>query len=684
VAACVWVGAASALGSVPAVGVACVIVAVVMPRWRLVSVVAAFVALGFLSGLASSARALESTRADIPSGRVDATIRIAEDATAASYGLAVAEVRGLWGSPWDGPRMAIRDLPNDVFVGSTVDVSGIVTPGVRRVRDEVVAGVLSVDIVLERHPTPNPLVAGGNLIRETVRTRYNGAHGADGLLTGFLVGDTDLMLTADEENLRRAGLSHFVAVSGSNVALFLVIWWIVTAPLSIRPRPRVLVGFVGLMLFAIITRWEPSVIRASVMAAVPLAGGLLGIPVDPWMALGTAVTVLVLVSGELVSSVGFQLSVAATAGVLVGIHMAKGRRPRWLWLPLLTTVGAQAAVAPIILSVFGTIPLAAPLTNLVAGPIVAGTTLIATAGVVVAPLASLARLGGQVVLWIAAIAASGPQLGVFSTLLAVAAALLVVLRRSRPLALALIVVIAVSTSWTQPWPLVATVTVLDVGQGDAILLQTPDGSTLLMDGGFDPTVLDRALRRHGVRAVDVAVVSHNDLDHAGGLVDLVAGGRVGTLVVSAFSDVGPIEVAAVANGAQIARMRKGDEFLVGPVHVEILSPDRKFASENDGSIVLLVSSDISVLLPGDVESVAQRELPAVRPDVIVVPHHGSATTDLVWLTSTAGATAVVSYGPNSYGHPHPDVLAALAEAAVDVRSTADEGDVSIPLSLVDR
>jgi competence protein ComEC len=205
-----------------------------------------------------------------------------------------------------------------------------------------------------------------------------------------------------------------------------------------------------------------------------------------------------------------------------------------------------------------------------------------------------------------------------------------------------------------------------------------------MDGGSDPRILDRALRRHGVRSVDIAVVSHNDLDHAGGLADLIAGGNVETLVVSRFAVAGPADAAASAANTEIVAVGRGDRFHVGSVRVEVLSPHRRFASENDGSIVLLLAAGVTILLPGDIESVGQRELPAVRPDVIVVPHHGSASTDLKWLASTLGKAAVLSYGPNTYGHPHPDVLAVLEGSGVEVRSTADEGDISIPLTPTNR
>jgi len=684
VAACVWLGAASASGSIRALLLVGLIVVLGLSRRRWVWVLLAFVALGALSGMVSAVRTHRSSEIELPSGTVQATVRIAEDATERSYGIAIAELRELWGTAWFGPRVAVRGLPKEVSVGALVTVSGSLQAGTRRVRDEVVAGTLTIDEVIEQRRSSNPLVAGGNAIRGSVRARYDGSERVDGLLAGFLIGDTDLMLASDEENLRLAGLSHFVAVSGSNVALFLVLWWFVTAPLSIHPRLRVIVGFVGLALFAVITRWEPSVIRASAMAAVPLAGGWFGIPVDPWMALGTAVTVLLLVSGELVASVGFQLSIAATIGVLIGLRLAKGRQPRWLWVPLLTTVGAQAAVAPIILSVFGSIPLAAPVTNLIAAPLVAGATFLAAIGVVLAPLAWVARVGGNAVLWIAEIAATGPQLEFVSASLAALAISLVIIKGSRPIAAAVIIVAALSTSWSQPWPSVATITALDVGQGDAILLQTPDGSTMLVDGGSQPRVLDRALRRHGVRTLDTVVLSHNDLDHAGGLVELVGSRNAGVLLVSRFGSNGAVRDAALQSETPVIEVGAGDRFRIGSVGVEVLSPGRRFASENDGSVVLLLTAGLTVLLPGDIERVGQRELPMLRPDIVVVPHHGSSTTDLRWLASTLGSVGILSYGANTYGHPHPDVVGVLDNAGVDVRSTHNEGDVSIPLTSVGR
>jgi competence protein ComEC len=489
------------------------------------------------------------------------------------------------------------------------------------------------------------------------------------------------MLVSDKENLRLAGLSHFVAVSGSNVALFLAVWWFVSAPISMHPQARVLVGGVGLWLFAVVTRWESSVVRASAMAAVPLVGGWIGVPVDPWMALGTAVAFLLLVSGHLITEVGFQLSVLATAGVLVGLAMAKGRRPRWLFIPLFTTIGAQAAVAPLLLGVFGSVPLLAPLTNLVVAPLIAFSTFLAAAGVVCAPVASLGRVSASVVLWIADAASGGPQLGTVGVATCAVIASMVWLRQTRPVGLALgVIAAALALSSGSGWPSVPLLTVLDVGQGDSILIQDPSGMSLLFDGGSDPRVLDTALRRHGIRSVGTAVVSHGDADHMAGLVELIGNHRASRLVVSAFNPDLDIVATAVEAGVPVDTARAGDRIRVGSIEIEVLSPGRRFASDNDGSIVLLVRTPVSVLLPGDIEAVGQGELPDVVPDVMVVPHHGSATTDLRWLASTLGEWAILSYGPNRYGHPHPTITSLLEDSGIEISRTATDGDIAVDLS----
>ncbi|GMQ97648.1 MAG: hypothetical protein BMS9Abin17_0148 [Acidimicrobiia bacterium] len=660
------------------------VVGIQQRRWTVLATGLVFVVLGAASGGIALLRADATTTAKVPERQAVVVLRVVEDASSNRYGISVGVPSSIDGEPWRGPRLAVVGL-DGVEVGSTVEALGRIRPGVRRVRDEIVAGTFSVVSVERVERTTNPLMMVGNAIRRRVQSVFDGSSSTDGLLAGFLIGDTRRLGAHDVENLRRSGLAHFVAVSGSNVAVFMLGWWIVTAPLAVRPRIRALIGAVGLGVFVVVTRWEPSVVRASAMTAVPLGAAMVGIPVDPWMALGTAVTVLLLVSADLLGSVGFQLSVAATAGVLVGVALARDRQPRWLWMSLLVTVCAQLAVAPVVIYVFGTMPLFAPLANLVVAPLVTLATVAGGLSLVVGVLEPVASVAAGAVLRIAEHAASGPQLGGPAILGVVTVGVFVAARSTRPLGIAAAVLVAaVAVGGPGAWPATPTVSALDIGQGDAILIQDPSGRAMLIDGGPDPGLIDRALRRKGVSRLDVVVATHGDADHVAGLIDVVGAYDVGELWVSAFA--GPSDLlrgvtdAAVRASVPVREVQAGHRISIGSIAVEVVSPTRRYASDNDGSIAILATSQRSVLIPGDIEAVAQADLPALSPNVLVIPHHGSASSDIRWITRTVGQIAIVSYGVNTYGHPSSQIMKALRDANVEVRETFTEGDISVSLS----
>jgi competence protein ComEC len=648
-------------------------------------VIGVFVALGMVSGASADARRTTTAAAGVPEGTFDVVFDLVEDTTSNRYGVAVGEPLSVEGRAWRGPRLAVVGVDDSLDAGATVIARGSLRSGTRRVRDEIVAGTFTIASVLSVEPNRNPAFVVGNALRRRVQATFGGDRRTDGLITGLLIGDTRRLGAVDLENLRRSGLAHFVAVSGSNVAVFMVAWWVVTAPLSIHPRLRAGVGGVGLAIFVVVTRWEPSVIRASVMTAVPLVGALVGVPVDPWMALGVAVTTLLLVSGDLLGSVGFQLSALATAGVLVGVSLSRGRRPRWLWMPLMITVCAQLAVAPIILAVFGSVPLLAPVANLIVAPLVTAATVLGGLTLVVGALDPLASAAAGLVLAIADAASDGPQLGVLGVVAAVGIGSLAAVRVTRPMGIAVALIAAlVFAGQASPWPSAPTLVALDVGQGDAILLQDPSGRAMLIDGGPDAGTLDRALRRHSVSTLDVVVATHGDADHVAGLAELLRSYEVGELWVSSFAAtselLGDVLDAAGSLGVPIVEVRAGVHATLGSIRIEVVGPQRRYASDNDGSVAIMASSGRSALIPGDIETVAQGELPPLRPDILIVPHHGSASSDPAWLEETVGSVAVLSYGTNRYGHPSPDIVGALEAAAVDIRRTFVEGDVVVSLA----
>jgi competence protein ComEC len=230
-----------------------------------------------------------------------------------------------------------------------------------------------------------------------------------GLLSGLTTGDTSGMDEPTKEQLRRAGLSHLVAVSGSNVAI--VVGAAALAASRLALPLRVVACGISLGLFVLVVGPEPSVLRASVMGVIGLAALAAGRRTEPLHALGLALIVLLALRPGLVSSVGLHLSVAATAGIVLfsgHIRAALDGLPRFVSLALAVTLAAQFAVAPVLVATFGELPLVAPLANLLAIPAVAPATVLglvsAVAGAFVQPLGWLcARIAEPGLMWVLAV-----------------------------------------------------------------------------------------------------------------------------------------------------------------------------------------------------------------------------------------------------------------------------------------
>jgi competence protein ComEC len=226
----------------------------------------------------------------------------------------------------------------------------------------------------------SPLHRTANFLR--ARVLAGGRHLAPterALMAGFLLGDTRELPRDVEEQFRASGLTHLLAVSGANVAFVLAL----ARPLLRRLplRAQLVAGLTLLVVFGTMTRWEPSVLRACAMAACAMTALYLGRPTAGVRVLALAVVVLVLADPFLVHSIGFLLSCGASAGiaVLAPAITARVPGPHWLREPLGVTLAAQIGVAPVLIPVFGSVPLAALPANLVAGPIAGPLTVLGLA-----------------------------------------------------------------------------------------------------------------------------------------------------------------------------------------------------------------------------------------------------------------------------------------------------------------
>jgi competence protein ComEC len=329
--------------------------------------------------------------------------------------------------------------------------------------------------------------------------------------------------------------------------------------------------------------------------------------------------------------------------------------------------------------------LAGPVSNLIAAPLVAAATILGGAGVVggLEPLLGMGIAAARGVLAVAHAAAGLPQLDVVG---AAAAGFLVVLgiRRSwRPMvavAGATALVVAVGVPTRQPNPPAAVF--LDVGQGDSMLLLGEDGGVVLVDGGPDPGVVLGRLAEYGIRRIDLAVLSHPHEDHAAGLVAVVERLPVSEMWHPGFPDGGAtfdlLADAAAERGVEVSVPALGHEVDVGGVGLEVLGPLRRYASPNDHSLVLGARlGELDLLLSGDVEATAQQELGPIETDVLKVAHHGAATSDIDWIEGTGANLAVISVGSNDFGHPSPEVVAALEASGARVVRTDRDGDIVV-------
>jgi competence protein ComEC len=622
-------------------------------------------ALGALVGIAEAGQPTA-----LPVGEVDLTGRVALD------------LGSNWG--WSG---LVSTAEGVVLVQADADpgpelirVSGSSDGRVRRVAGRWILATVAADRVEQVGAGAVHQRAAGRLRERIIDQIQPADSDARGLLMGFLIGDISDVSSIVNEEMRRAGLSHLVAVSGSNVSLFLVGLVLVTAPLAIMPTARLVVVLNGLLVFGALTRWEPSVLRAAAMAALVAVGRFVGIPLEPVTALAVVAGASVLFEPGLAGSVGFQLSVLATAGLIAGARWWPGGGTAASILK--ATLAAQLAVAPLLLAVFGTVPLLSPVANLLAIPIVTAATSLAGIGAALGSgtIIVLAELLAQAVIVIARITAPWPQLDPTSfSLVAVVGAFWWRVRRGRAVvtlcaAIALCVVLVPARGAPD-----TGVIFFDVGQGDAAVVRM-SGFTVLVDGGPEPARLADRLARYGINSLDLVIVTHVHADHSAGITGILGRVQIGRIWAVFEPHATPsseqLLLRAGEVGVPVEAPALGSVLAVGTDTLEVIGPRRRYASPNDQSIVLVATLDgVRVLFSGDIEKVAQSEISVESIDVLKVPHQGAATSNRQWLIDHSGRVSVISVGPNAFGHPVGWVVQALEPATV--YRTDVHGDVIV-------
>jgi competence protein ComEC len=540
-----------------------------------------------------------------------------------------------------------------------------------------------------------------------------------GLLPGLVDGDTTALDPVLVERFRLAGLTHLVAVSGTNCSIVLGTVLLLLRRAGARRWLCAGAGGAVLVAFVVIARPSPSVLRAALMAAVALYSLAAGRPRQAVPALAATVVALLVWDPALAIDAGFAMSALATAALLLVAPGWAARLRRWrvpigLAEAIAVAAAAHVVTAPIVAMISGRVSMVAIPANVLAEPVVAPATILGFAAAAVAPACLplgqvFAWLAGWPCRWLVGVAdrlggLSGASLGWPGGLagglaLLVTLVVLIILAR-RPglprlvaagLVLAAFIQIPVRTiasGWPpRNWVLVAC----DIGQGDALVLPAGPHTAVEVDAGPDPVSIDRCLHGLGITRIALLVFSHYHLDHVGGIDGVFHGRQVDQVITGPLAEpasgVELVHAALAAHGLTISTPAVGAQYTVGAVHLQVLAPTAAFhgtrSDPNNSSLVLRATvGDTTILLPGDVEIEAQQAMldahVDVTADVLKVPHHGSAYFDPDFLAAVHARVGVISVGlHNDYGHPSPLLLTEMAKLGVPVRRTDLDGDVAV-------
>ena len=543
-------------------------------------------------------------------------------------------------------------------------------------------------------------------------------------LQALLLGDKT-ELYRDEalyQALSRAGLMHVVAVSGMHLAFLVGLLRTIFG----RGRACSLACIILVWLFVPVTGASPSAVRAAIMQSLLLLAPLVGRENDPLTSLSAALGLILLGNPHAAASVSLQLSFASIAGILCFswridesiYERLPGLRRHFLGRTAVGAVTNSLSVMPFTVPLmglhFGSIPLLAPLTNLLALWAVTacfcGAYLLCAFGALWLPLGkAMAWLLAWLVRFILLVARLVSAIPFAAVYLETRAAWFWVLlcygiflgfrfvragrsvRLGVPALLSVLslaaLLLAVRLSYAGD---TETITALDIGQGQCLVVLSGD-DTLMIDCGSIGTAENagetagRYLLSRGRRGVDALLLTHSDADHCNGVETLMALCPVRMLLLP--EDAGEelpegIAEAAARGGTELRYLKEDSQLTLGGITAQLFAvPDTQ--KEQVRELAALVSlGDYDMLVTGDMSRAKERALLARHPleniELYIVGHHGSKNASSEELLRSIGAeTAIISSGYNTYGHPATETLQRLADSGCTVYRTDENGSIEI-------
>lgn len=543
-----------------------------------------------------------------------------------------------------------------------------------------------------------------------------------GILEGMIIGDTSYVSDEVKNNFRDSGISHLLAVSGSNVAYILILCKFALEKIFGRNTSNFLT-ILFIVLFSMLSGMSASVVRAAIMAIVIISSEFLIQKPNTYASISFSALLILLYNPITIYDVGFVLSFSGTIGIVIfnkkisellesKIKIDKDKIMGKIIVvfieTLSVTLSVQIAVTPITLYYFNTFSCVSILANLIIVPATGSITIVGIImyliSLVCVPIAKvISYFIYSIISFVIFVASLFAQIPGSSILLPTPPIFIILMyyiivynlffAKNKKVYVILLATISVLIIMKFIPNKYINVNMIDVGQGDAVYVETAKGKTVLVDSGgteksnYDigenilvPYILDR-----GKVCIDYAFLSHMHEDHIEGIYAVIQKLKLKNLIIGKHETDNELynKVVELANkyNVNIIEVKQGDELIIDGVIFDVISAKENDKNVNNMSLILRMTyGEVSMLFTGDAEKELEENI-NVKTNILKVSHHGSKTSSTEeFLKKNMPQVALISVGENnSYGHPNKEVLERLKKINAYIYRTDLNGEIYMRL-----
>jgi len=549
------------------------------------------------------------------------------------------------------------------------------------------------------------------------------------LLIGMLLGEKGFIAPHLKEVFTEAGIMHILAVSGLHVGIIAMALLAFLGILRLPKKPKLLILILILIMYASITGFRPSVLRATIMFILLIGGKLLNRNRNLNISLFFAAFLILLSNPLILYDAGFLLSFIVTFSIINLSPILQGLFSKivvWIKSPLAVSTAAWIGIFPLSAYFFSKVSIISIVSNIFIIPLT-GIAVILGFVTFFIGLASISFAGiianiNYLVLNLITLIAKSFSLIPFAFVYVAQPSIMVIIlyyltvffmveifykktlsQKIKKKAALIVLSVALLIIIVQVFYPVDNLKVnfINVGQGDCILIEAPNKINILIDGGGTPQsdfdvgskIVIPYLRRKGVNEIDLLILTHPHLDHLEGLLPVLKEFKVDMVLDSGLncdsSEYKEFISLIIKKGIPYHKAKAGDNFIFSNnLEIFLLNPlyDSDFYCESDFNnasiVVKLFYKNTDFLFTGDIEEAAEKKLLVwqniLQSDILKVGHHGSSTsTNLEFLDKVDPSIAVITVGKNHFGHPSQKIIERLEDKNIQIYRTDEDGTIII-------